>query len=108
LSVLPPGRSGAGGDAMSPINMDIEYPRAMRRIAELKAENSSMADDICSLTTAHERAERAEAELVARKAERCSTCERLGSCKVHHEAVYYGWDNNHGFACIRWTRGATP
>jgi len=33
------------------------------RIAELEAENSSMADDVCSMTGAYERAEQAEAAL---------------------------------------------
>jgi len=84
------------------VNMDIEYPKARQRIAALESENSSMADDICSLTAAHDRAERAEAKLAALKAQRCAGCEAVGRCKVHHEAVYYGWDKDHGFSCSRW------
>ena len=40
-----------------------ESARDYRRIAELEAINSSMADDLCSMTGAYERAEQAEANL---------------------------------------------
>ena len=60
-----------------------------KRIAELEAINSSMADDLCSMTGAYERAEQLEERVRELEAEN----ERLRELMTNRPTTLSAWDN---------------